>query len=142
MPINQTPGTPMSSKKNPIDLLTEITSGGTDSILASMFRTIATRFNPSLAQWNKWMDTYLLDPSNGVNQNRTDISSARGNLTKELFKTSMTWRKFCMCMRFMQITRFDLCIRIHHANGKVTDHIKKVNLSVIRDSLEEEGDDK
>jgi hypothetical protein len=141
MAINQRSNTSGSNKKNPAEMLTEITSGGTDSILASLFRTIATSYSISTAQWNKWMDDYLTDPSNGFKQNTTDLSTARGNLNKELFKNNMTWRKFCMCMRFIQIVRFDICVRAYHSNGKVVDHIKKINLSTMRD-LPEEGEEK
>lgn len=128
MSINDKINSMDANRNEVLSKLPEITSGGTDSILASMFRKMVRDLLTTTGMWNRWMDNYLLDPVNGINQNRTDLSTARGNMNKELFNPKLSWRTFCKCLRFMQITRFDLCIRVYHSNGRFTDHIKKVSL--------------
>lgn len=139
------------NKLSPRVMLEEITSGSVDAILASLFRNIFNSLgigdNPtvgednkmSTSRWNQLIDSYLRDPVNAVKQNRVDLSSGRGNLTKEIFKEVMTFRTFCKCLRFAKIFRFDICIRAYHKNGMVTEHIKKVDLgSYNADESEEE----
>jgi hypothetical protein len=62
-----------------------------------------------------------------------DRSRARGNLKKELFKSTMTWRVFVKAMRFLNIPKFELVVRLHHHNNTITEHHMVVALDVFKD---------
>lgn len=125
-------------KKKAEKILPEINSGGTDSILASMFRTIIDEMAMNHIRLQHLMNMWLNDPKNGIPRNIKDQSSARGNLQKELFKTKMSWKVFCKGLRFLNIVRFEFVIRAHHSNGNITEHTKAVNLGNMQESSEDE----
>jgi hypothetical protein len=124
-------------KKNAEKYLPEINSGGTDSILASMFRSMIESLGINHNRQHHLMNMWLNDPKNGIPRNIKDQSSARGNLQKELFKTKMSWKVFCKGLRFLNIVRFELVIRAHHSGGKITEHTKAVNLGNMQESSED-----
>ena len=75
-------------------------------------------------------------------QNKKDRASARGNLTKELMKKGMSWRVFMKAMVFLGLRKFDIIIVATHGNGKVTQHMKTVNLgSMVPYPTEESSQD-
>lgn len=118
----------LSSKSTALD----IRSGGSDSVLASMFQKIMHDLGINHTRWNHLMTQYVLDKNNCIPNNNKDQSSARGNLQKELLKKKMTWKVFCKGIRFLNILKFDLIIRAHHPNGKVSEHIKSVSFGDIQ----------
>ena len=61
---------------------------------------------------------YVRDKRNKVPDNRRDQSSIMGNLTKELSRPDMTWKVFCKGVRFLQYTRFEICIKGYKSNGE------------------------
>lgn len=126
-----------NGKIGQVPIFPEINSGGTHAILASMFRKILHELSINPIRWNHLMNTYLLDPKNGIKRNNKDQSSARGNLQKELLKEKMTWKVFCKGIRFLNIMKFEIIIRAHHSNGKVTEHLKSVSLGSMIEIEEE-----
>jgi hypothetical protein len=87
------------------------------------------------------MDRYLSDPSNVIGEvNRVKITNARGNLKGVLLADKMSWKAFCTGIRFLQIPKFEIVIRLHNQNGIVTEHSKVVHL-VGTDSMEDEKDE-
>lgn len=82
-----------------------------NGVLAKLFRTIVQerRINPG--SWAKLMYDYLNNPSNGVQNNPKDRSSARGNLNKELHRTSMTWKVFRKAILFLAPVRATFVVR-------------------------------
>jgi len=111
----------------------EITSGGTNSILASLFRRMLKELDINYSKWNNMMLRYIMDPRNCIPNNNKDQASARGNLQKELLKEKMSWKVFCKGLRFMAIPKFEIIIRAHHTNGKITEHSLNVNLGQVYD---------
>lgn len=129
----------------PVAKISQKISGGSDAILAGMFQSImfamkvkdATngKMNNSLnlQVWDQLMWAYLRDPKNGVKNNTKDMSSARGNLQKEILKSKMTWKVFCKALRFLNVYRFDFVIRTYHAKGDKIEHSITVNLGTPLD---------
>ncbi len=106
----------------------KIAAGGTGSILSSMFRSIIFDLNIGNNRFNFLMESFLNDRRNAIPQNNKDRASARGNFRKEFLKESMSWKVFCKGLRFLQVVKFELVIRLHHPNGTTTEHSKSVNL--------------
>ncbi len=75
-----------------------------------------------------YLDNYLRDPNNGVQQTKRDIVSARGNCVKELKKPSISWLTFIRALRIIKATRFKITITIHHVNGVDSDHSLEIDL--------------
>lgn len=135
--------TKISSYLAPNSPTTVIRSGGTDSVLASMFLKIISDLGINETRWNHLMTNYVMDKRNCIPANNRDQSSARGNLQKELLKRKMTWKVFCKGIRFLNITKFDFVIRAHHSNGKITEHTKSVSFGeIMNDSQTHDDKDK
>lgn len=118
------------------------TTGGTDGILANLFKNILNELRITAGRGSRWEDlmrTFLGDRRNGVRQNDRDRSSARGNLAKELLKDKMSWKVFCKGMRFIGLIRFELTIVAHHSSGLVTTHTTKVDMIETFEEGEENG---
>jgi hypothetical protein len=65
-------------------------------------------------EWKKLMNAYLRDPENKISPDRVSQSLARGNLQKELFSDTMTWKVFCTkALRFLQVVKFDMKITVY-----------------------------
>lgn len=131
---NEIPETPVyvsnvkpSSPQKP-RLFPKINSGGHDSILASFYGDILTNLGIFRMEWDRYMKDYLHDKRNGIPQNNRDLSSARGNIYKELSKQGMTWKVFVKGLRFIKINKFELVLRAYHSNGKISEHSKVVNV--------------
>ena len=78
--------------------------------LSKLFRKITDDIKLNPNQWGVLMVRYLNDPRNDVKKDVKDKSSARGNLNKELMRTSMTWKVFRKGLRFLGPTwiRFEV----------------------------------
>lgn len=103
-------------------------SGGVDSILASLFQSILVELGVNAAKFNVLMEQFLSDHRNQLPENIRDKSNVRGNLRKELLKPHMTWKVFCKGLRFLNISRFEIAITLHHSTRPPTTHSKIVNL--------------
>lgn len=112
-------------------------SGGIDSVLAVLFQKILLDLRIRENQFHRLMESFLMNPRNARIGDVKDRSRARGNLKKELFKNTMTWRVFIKGMRFLNIPRFELVIRLHHRNHTMTEH----NIVVALDELGEPYND-
>lgn len=110
----------------PLPFGKEIRTGTTDSILASLFRTVLADLGINVNRFNTLLNKYIVHAN--IPMNTKEISSVRGNLKKELLKSVMTWKVFVKGLLFLGITKFDITIRLYHANGRITDHAKSVTL--------------
>lgn len=104
-------------------------SGSTSTILFALFWMIVHSVTGgNTDRWNRNMRAFLEDPLNGIPNNERERSSARGNITKEFLRNTMSWKVFCKGIRFLQISKFELVIKAHHANGTVSEHSTMVHL--------------
>lgn len=85
-----------------------------------------------LERWNALMISYLSDPKNAIPQNKEAISAARGNLTKELIKSEMTWKVFLKSMRLLQIVKIDFKFKFHLYNNAIIELDRSLNLGDVQ----------
>ena len=117
------------------------TSGTASTILFTLFWKIVLSINGgNTDRWNRNMKAFLEDPLNGIPNNERERSSARGNITKEFSRNTMSWKVFCKGIRFLQINKFELVIKAHHPNGVISEHSTMVHLQ-RPDAFEEIADD-
>lgn len=91
-------------------------------VLSRVFRKIMADVGVNTETWPRYMKHYLQDPKNRIAQNSKDISSARGNLVKELLRPEMSWKVFMKGLRFLGPKRVKLNIECEWWNGKTTVH--------------------
>lgn len=101
----------------------------TDTLLALFFKEIMFRLGVNTQHFMRLIADYITKAN--IPANIKEISSTRGNLKKELFKNTITWKVFIKGLSFLHVRRFTLGIYLHHQNGKVTEHKKSVNLDDI-----------
>lgn len=99
-------------------------------ILGQFFNQILNDNNVKPKDLDFFMTRYVQDPVNGFPQDRRSISSARGNLRKELLNKYMSWRVFCKGLRFIKIKRFTLTIRAEYSKGEIKEHSVSVDLNL------------
>jgi hypothetical protein len=95
---------------------------GPNGILARLFRTILYDEDITPFRYMDLMDAFIREGQSGVPVNRVDLTSWRGNLTKELGKEQMSWKVFCKALRFLQIIKIEFQITAYWKKGKVTKH--------------------
>lgn len=105
---------------------TAVKAGGVDSILAALFQTVLIELGVNNTRFNSIMEDYMRLNKAAFPENLKDRASARSSLRKELLKATMTWKVFCKGLSFLNVRKFDIHVRLHHANGKVTNHTKTV----------------
>ena len=98
-------------------------SGTSGVILASLFRTIMHEMGINNEKFNYLMLRYLDDPRNHVPRNIRDRSTVRGNLKKQLLKTTMTWKVFCKGLMFLNIRTLDLNLILEHTDKESQHHL-------------------
>ena len=103
--------------KDPCKQVSEATNS-----LAALFRIILTDRKLELDQWLKLVNQYLDNPENEVKRNGKDRSSARGNLQKEVFRNSMTFKVFRKALLVLNPKNITLTISLEWQNGTVTHH--------------------
>jgi hypothetical protein len=123
----------MSEIENDEESLKPIKTGTSDSVLASLFRSILFDLNVNIPKFNHLLSRYFINRN--IKTNTDTINSLRGNLKKELLKDSMSWKVFIKGLSFLSIKKFELEIKLHHSNNLITKHTKIV---IIDDFNEEE----
>lgn len=88
-------------------------------VLSKAFRTILRESRFSMIDWNNNMPRYLKDRRNRIPQNSKDMSSARGNLSKELSRDTMTWNVFMKGLSFINPKSVKLTIEVEFDKEKV-----------------------
>lgn len=82
-------------------------------------------------RWNALMVHYLNDPKNSIPQNKEALTAARGNLAKEILKTSMTWKVWVKALRLLQVVKIDFSFRFTLFNNEVIEHQATMNLGQV-----------
>lgn len=139
--------------KNPmIKLLTAPDKGisqtsGTNGILARLLRTIMFDEEITPFKYLELMDTFTKESKSGVPKNRVDLTSWRGNITKELSNDRISWKVFCKGLRFLRILRVEFTVKAYWHDGHVSKHSTYVELeskeslkALLQTDEEEEND--
>lgn len=70
-------------------------------ILPKLFRNILADLNVDNSKFELLMKKYLNDPRNGFSNDPKKRSSERSNLMKEVVRSTMTFKVFIKCIRFL-----------------------------------------
>lgn len=101
---------------------------GEVGLLSKLFRIMLKDNNVTGYRFSQYMDRFLNRPSNHTTEDSKTRLNNRGNLNKEMSNSAMSWKVFCKCMRFLQITEFRLTIEARHPDGHISTHRALVNL--------------
>ena len=96
--------------------------------LAALFRKILRDQGINNYRFGLLVNAYLDDPRNGIPKNGKDRSSTRGNLQKEVFRPSMTFKVFRKALLLLAPDEIELIVKLKWGNGHTTAH------SVIMDN--------
>lgn len=108
------------------------------SVLSRLFRIILADLKVGPLLWNRLMLRYLNDSRNNIPNNSKDRSSSRGNLSKELRRTIMTWKVFEKGIRFLGPKWMRITIDLGWPSGRVTTH--RVMVPTHRRAVDDEDD--
>lgn len=130
----------MTQHKNSItNIEVPITTGDSQSILANLFRKILSSNDVRSDRFNSLLERYITRAN--IPSNIKEVSSVRGNLKKELTKTSMSWKVFIKGIKFLGVKRFDLIIRLHMFDGSIQEHVQGVQLDLTEPFTFEDEDE-
>lgn len=103
----------------------DIKTGTSDSILASLFRTILSDIGMDIYRFNGLLLKHLSRVNS--NLNIREISSIRGNLSNELLRSVMTWKVFIKGLLFLNVQKFDLNLTLESDQGQMSVHRMSVD---------------
>lgn len=118
-------------------------------ILPKLFRSILADLNVDNSSFEKLMRNYLDDPKNGFSHDPKKKSSERSNLMKEIVRSTMTFKVFIKCIKFLSPLEAKLTVTltfrdrvtVHDFNlGKVSD-VSFEELVAVEQSIYDEDDD-
>lgn len=115
------------SKKPLHKLGTEINTGNSDSILASILQKLFIDLNIDHNTFHRLLERYIL--RSGLSRNMKEVSNIRGSLYRELMSTSITWKVFLKGISFLNVPKMHISIKLYHPVGTVTVHEKWVYLN-------------
>ena len=97
----------------------DIRNGTSDSILASLYRTILNGLGIESPRFQVMVGKYVnrVTPLDKVNE----ISSIRGYLRKELLKSTMSWKVFVKGLLVLSVKRFDIALHLRMTEDEKDD---------------------
>lgn len=129
----------MSKTKRVLPYGEQITTGDSDSILASLYRALLFNGNVQAPNFEKMLVRYIQRTYREASNIR-DRTSLKASLFKELLADRMTWRVFVKGLRALNITQFEIIIRAH-AGKHIVEASRMVNLADEEVTGTPEGDD-
>lgn len=105
-----------------------------DQVISTLFHDILFQLSINTRRFNELIRDYIIRAN--IPTNLKEVSNTRGSLKKELMKPSMSWKVFNKGMLFLNVSRFDIGVKLYHTNGKVTTHYRSVNLDSSGESAE------
>ena len=89
-------------------------------ILAFLLRKLFKFYKLSGADglWMELTQAYVMDPANGIAQNKKARTSARGNIAKELAADSISWKVFIKGLRFLQLKKVEVIVKASQYSGR------------------------
>lgn len=129
-----------NSKSKLKDFITKPVYKSSSGILSSIFQSLLRdkmNYDPQspgesgdfFGPWAQAMDNFITDSRNCIPQNKRMLSSARGNIQKEILNPKgISWKVFIKGLMFLGVVKFDLIVVIHNSNGTKTTKQQTVNL--------------
>lgn len=116
-------------------------TGGPGHLLASFYKKIHAELGIRQSLFVQIMDRYTRRVNLNKEISTNALSSARSNLRKELFKSTMSWRVFIKGLQVLNVKRLDIKITLHHSNKRKTVHDMSIMLKDQESDIEEVKDD-
>lgn len=117
-------------------VMNQITSQGV--ILSNIFKALIGSGVMDITKHSDLMARYLGNAC--ANMDRTKRSATRASLTKELFKSAMTWKSFVKGMVYLSATRVEITIRAYPLFGREAEVLgakEVINLSDFKEDISE-----
>lgn len=105
----------------------DVTKSRVKSILNILFWRVLNDVGVKPAAFSDMIDRYISRHNKTIELRK--ISSVRGNLKKEFFKDTMTWRVFVKGLLILNIPKFSITLTLYHPTGKITTHEATVNFT-------------
>lgn len=84
--------------------------------LAALFRQVCHVRGIGTVRWQQLLDNYVRRIGR-QSDSRSAITGARGNLTKALTNSELSWKAFCKGMQFAEVKRFKLTLEVEFTDG-------------------------
>lgn len=94
------------------------TQGTVNGTLAGLFRDFLYGDGVSKQKWMQLMNDFMQDHRNNAPNNKTEQTTFRGNITKELGREQFTFKNFCRGMRFLGFRGFKITITAIRDEGE------------------------
>lgn len=104
--------------------------------LAKLYRKILLERNVNHSSIDHYLNQYLDDPRMGIPRNSKDRSSERGNLLKQLGKSSISWKIFVKGLRLLRPKHIKLIVEFTDQRGETSIHY--VDIEGFDDEIEED----
>ena len=133
----------MSSSLKEIVADTDKQVGRSGNPLTKLYRTILLDKNITHNTIDHYLNQYLDDPVHGIPKNSKDRSSERGNLLKQLGKSSISWKIFTKGLHLLRPKAIRLTLTFTDQRGVVTAHhvdLQGVNGDVPDEDYDDDDD--
>lgn len=96
-----------------------------ESVLSTVFKQLQFLLGITIERYNELLKNYIIKAK--VPNTQIDVSSARGNLNKELKKPTMSWKVFIKGLNFLNVVELNIGVQLYHKNGLTTTHYRTVS---------------
>jgi len=97
-------------------------TSGSSGIPARLWRTMLFDLGIDGKKYGRLMRAFLMDPRNGIPNNRREHTNNAGNYGKDFARDTMTWKTLMRGLRFLQFEGGEIIIRGRHRDGTITEH--------------------
>ena len=113
--------------------------GHPGEILAALFNLLQAQMKESPTEYEQRLTAYV-EKTRGQ-QSKKDKAAARASLSKELQKTTMSWRTFVKGLVFDDVLKYGFNITLFRRMKPPTTHGVTVNLDDYKETTDDEGED-
>jgi hypothetical protein len=111
-------------------------TAGPNGILANLYRKMLVELNVGPGRFSDFLREYVIDPRNCIPQTQKDLTTARGNMMKELSRSGMTFKVFLKGLRFLQVRTLDFCVKCYYYTGDTSTHQTLIDFGSRKDHRE------
>jgi len=128
-----------------LDLNRQIKTGSVNNMLTRLFIEMLKNMGVDSIMYENRIDQYITNA--GLPKNMKELSSVRGNIKKELAKSSMSWKVFLKSMVFLGVKQFNLSVTYKDINDVIknieqqhTFDYKTINMKLFGGTDKEKDD--
>lgn len=110
-----------------------------DGFLSTMFGQLMLAMNMNQVKFQQLMALYI--KRSHVQRNMVAISSARGNIKKELMNKKISWKVFIKGLVVLDVSHFVFRVDLTHRRGDITTHSRSIIIDQMPDQMSDDSDD-